>query len=147
MTINKNQTYIEINKKKQEWYIVDAEDQTLGRLSSKVAFIIKGKNKSTYLPYINNHINIIIINSQLIKVTGKKREQKLYKKHSGKPGGLKIETFNKLNKRIPNKIIETSIKGMLPKNSLGRKLFKQIKIYSNDKHPHNPQKPVMITSN
>nr|QCI06406.1 ribosomal protein L13 [Dictyurus purpurascens] len=144
MRIDKNKTYINTNEKKQEWYIIDATNQTLGRLSSKVAFILKGKNKSIYTPYFNNQINIIIINSKLIRVTGNKRDQKVYKKHSGKPGGLKVETFNKLNKRIPNRIVEISIKGMLPKNTLGRQLFTQLKIYSDNKHPHNSQKPIML---
>jgi len=146
MIINKNKTCIAINNKqnKQEWYLIDAKEQNLGRLSSKIAFLLKGKNKNTYTPYMNSKIHVIIINSKLIEITGKKRNQKLYKRHSGQPGGLKIETFDKLQKRMPNKIIEKSIKGMLPKNILGRQLFRQLKIYSDSKHPHSPQQPVTL---
>jgi len=149
MIIDKNQTHIGINntKQKQEWYIIDAKNQNLGRLSSKIASILKGKHKNTYTPYFNSQIHIIVINSKLITITGKKREQKLYKRHSGKPGSLKIETFDKLQKRIPNRILEKSIKGMLPKNILGRQLFRQLKVYSDSQHPHSSQKPRIINLN
>nr|YP_009396053.1 ribosomal protein L13 [Dasya naccarioides]ARW65239.1 ribosomal protein L13 [Dasya naccarioides] len=150
MINNKNKTYINnINKSKikNKWYIIDASNQNLGRLSSKVAYILRGKESGDYTPHINNQINIIIINSKLIEITGKKREQKEYKRHSGKPGSLKIETFNKLQERMPNKILEKSIKGMLPKNILGRQLFKQLKIYSNHIHPHSSQKPKLLNLN
>nr|QCI07055.1 ribosomal protein L13 [Haraldiophyllum bonnemaisonii] len=147
MLINKNITYIEKNNNLNKWYIIDAKDQTLGRLSSKIAFLLKGKTSNTYTPYLKNSINIIIINSKFIKVTGKKIEQKIYKKHSGKPGGLKTETFNQLQHRIPNRIIEKSIKGMLPKNILGRDLFKKLKVYPNTIHPHSAQKPETLILN
>lgn len=146
MIINKNKTYISTNHKQktQEWYLIDAQNKNLGRLSSKIAYLLKGKNKNTYTPYLNSKVHVIIINSKLIEITGKKRTQKLYIRHSGKPGGLKTETFDKLQKRMPNKILEKSIKGMLPKNILGRQLFRQMKIYSDNKHPHSSQKPVII---
>nr|QCI07902.1 ribosomal protein L13 [Pleonosporium borreri] len=146
MFINKNKTHIEkdLFKQNKTWYIIDATNKTLGRLSSQVAYLIRGKNNNIYTPYQIQNINIIIINSSLIKLTGKKREQLIYKRHSGRPGGLKIEKFNDLQKRLPNKILEKSIKGMLPKNILGRQLFKQLKIYSHDIHPHSAQKPITI---
>lgn len=139
MAINKNVTHFNSNIEKK-WYIVDAANQTLGRLSSKIAYTLQGKNDINYAPNMNNNAHIIIINSRLIQVTGNKKTQKKYKRHSGRPGNLKIETFDKLQKRLPNKILEKAIKGMLPKNSLGRKMFTQIKIYSNSEHPHSIQK-------
>ena len=147
MTINKNKTYAEKYQTTTEWYIIDASNQNLGRLSSQIAYKLRGKNKNTYTPHILNNINIIVINSKLIQITGNKKKQKEYKRHSGRPGGLKKETFEKLQARIPNRILEKSIKGMLPKNILGRKLFKQLKIYSNDNHPHSAQKPILLQLN
>lgn len=146
MIINKNKTYIGNNKSqdKQKWYIIDAKNQKLGRLSSKIAFLLRGKDDYSYTPYFQSNIHIIIVNSQLIEITGKKREKKLYKRHSGRPGGLKIENFKNLQQRMPNRIIEKSIKGMLPKNILGRQLFRQLKIYSYNKHPHSSQQPLQI---
>nr|YP_009392952.1 ribosomal protein L13 [Caloglossa intermedia]ARW61514.1 ribosomal protein L13 [Caloglossa intermedia] len=143
MIINKNITHFNYSIEKK-WYIINAANQTLGRLSSKVAYILQGKNNIEYAPHIQNDTHVIIINSKLIRVTGNKRTQKAYKKHSGKPGSLKIETFDKLQARIPNRILEKAIKGMLPKNSIGRKMFTRIKIYANSEHPHSAQKPLLI---
>uniref|UniRef100_A0AAU7YQV5 Large ribosomal subunit protein uL13c n=1 Tax=Gracilaria hainanensis TaxID=2871843 RepID=A0AAU7YQV5_9FLOR len=140
-----NKTYIAQKPLYSKWYIIDAKDKNLGRLSSKITKLLKGKNSTSYTPYINNKIYIIIVNSQLIKVTGKKLFQKTYKKHSGYPGGLKINTFNHVLYKKPNMILEKSIKGMLPKGILGRQLFTQLKIYPNNQHPHKPQKPEVIT--
>nr|YP_009394190.1 ribosomal protein L13 [Rhodomela confervoides]ARW62752.1 ribosomal protein L13 [Rhodomela confervoides] len=145
--MNKNKTIITKSDSTLNWYIVDAKDKNLGRLSSKIAHILKDKNSIEYLPYQAGNTNIIIINSKGISVTGKKRKQKTYKRHSGRPGGLKVEVFEKLQKRIPNRIIEHAIRGMLPKNSLGRKLFKKIKIYQDDIHPHASQKPISLNIN
>lgn len=147
MTTDRNKTYIEKLHTTKEWYIIDAAQQNLGRLSSKIAYKLRGKTNNKYTPYIANNIYIIVINSKLIKITGNKRKQKEYKRHSGKPGGLKIETFEKLQQRMPNKILEKAIKGMLPKNVLGRKLFTQLKIYSDHIHPHASQKPQLLQLN
>nr|YP_010171023.1 ribosomal protein L13 [Chondria tumulosa]QSD57164.1 ribosomal protein L13 [Chondria tumulosa] len=146
MIFNYNKTFIDKVNKTTKWYIIDAKKENLGRLSSKVAYILKGKDKQEYLPYQRSKTRIIIINSKHIKVTGKKNTQKVYKRHSGKPGGLKIEVFNKLHNRAPNKIIEYAIKGMLPKNSLGRELFKNLKVYPDDQHPHKAQQPMVLTT-
>lgn len=146
MITNKNKTYFKSDIK-NKWYIIDADNHTLGRLSSKIAYILMGKNNIHYAPHVKNNVYIIIINSRLIKVTGDKKIQKTYKSHSGKPGGLKIETFNKLQKRLPNKIVEKAIKGMLPKNSIGRKTFTQVKIYPDNKHPHFAQQPLLLQLN
>nr|YP_010198260.1 ribosomal protein L13 [Gracilaria ornata]UAD86676.1 ribosomal protein L13 [Gracilaria ornata] len=140
-----NKTYIAQKPTYSKWYIIDAKDKTLGRLSSKIAKFLKGKNSISYTPYINNKIYIIIINSKSIKVTGKKVFQKTYKNHSGYPGGLRIKTFNHFLSRKPNIILEKSIKGMLPKGTLGKQLFTQLKIYPDTEHPHKPQRPEVIT--
>nr|YP_009395234.1 ribosomal protein L13 [Bryothamnion seaforthii]ARW64002.1 ribosomal protein L13 [Bryothamnion seaforthii] len=144
MITHRNETITQKNNIKKRWYIIDATSKNLGRLSSKIAYILKGKNTETYLPYDAGNTYIIVINSKNIEITGRKREQKRYKRHSGRPGGLKTETFDKLQKRRPNKIIEHAIKGMLPKNSLGRKVFKKLKVYSNSQHPHLSQKPISL---
>ncbi|KAI0556425.1 60S ribosomal protein L13 (chloroplast) [Gracilaria domingensis] len=140
-----NKTYIAQEPKYSKWYIIDAKDKNLGRLSSEIAKLLKGKNSTSYTPYINNKIYIIIINSQSIKVTGKKALQKTYKQYSGYPGGLKIKTFHHILYKKPNMILEKSIKGMLPKGILGKQLFTQLKIYPDTEHPHKPQKPELIT--
>lgn len=143
---NKNKTFVkeQLNHLELKWYIIDAKQQNLGRLSSKIAYILKGKNNPKYCPSQESNIKIIIINSKDINITGKKNKQKIYVTHSGRPGGLKKETFHKLQDRIPNRIIEHAIKGMLPKNSLGRKLFQKLKIYSDHQHPHEAQKPIRL---
>ena len=145
--MDKNKTIIKSEEKTIKWYIFDAKDYKLGRLVSKVAHILRNKNKSIYLPYDTDKSHIVIINSKRIQTTGKKNQQKTYKKHSGKPGGMKVEVFSKLQQRKPNKIIEHALKGMLPKNSLGRQLFKNVKIYAGDQHPHKAQNPIKININ
>nr|QCI07209.1 ribosomal protein L13 [Hypnea pannosa] len=142
-----NNTSIQKSSGKQKWYLIDAKDQTLGRISTYITTLLRGKHEITYTPHINSKIHIIIINAKDVIVTGQKKYNKKYIKHSGKPGSLKIENFANLNKRIPTRIIEYSIKGMLPKNKLGRKLFKQISVYKNKQHPHIAQKPKTITIN
>lgn len=144
MNKNSNQTIIKEVNQTPNWYIVDASKYRLGRLSTKVAYMLINKHRIDYLPYQEGKTKIIIINSKEIKLTGKKNKQKVYRKHSGRPGGLKEETFEKLNQRIPNRIIEHSIKGMLPKNSLGRKIFKNLKIYPNSEHPHKSEKLIEL---
>nr|YP_010902537.1 ribosomal protein L13 [Hypnea nidifica]WCH54392.1 ribosomal protein L13 [Hypnea nidifica] len=140
-----NHTYLQNTLIKPKWYLIDAKNQRLGRLSTCITKLLKGKNEITYTPHINSNIYIIVINAQDIIVTGKKKYDKKYIKHSGKPGSLKIENFANLNKRIPTRIIEYSIKGMLPKNKLGRQLFRQINVYKSGQHPHKAQKPQTIT--
>nr|YP_009297110.1 ribosomal protein L13 [Ceramium japonicum]AOM66453.1 ribosomal protein L13 [Ceramium japonicum] len=142
--MNHNQTYLQQTQIKDSWYIIDAKEKKLGRLSTQIASILRGKNENSYSTNINQKNYIILINSKYIIVTGKKSSQKLYKRHSGKPGSMKIETFNELQQRIPNRIIEKAIKGMLPKGRLGRKLFNQIKIYEEEQHQHNAQQPQAI---
>ena len=135
---------IQKNNFKIQWYLIDAKEQNLGRLSSKIAHNLIGKTDKHYLPFRNNKIKVIVINSAYIKVTGKKNQQKLYKRHSGKPGGLKQETFSKLKSRLPHKIIEHSVQGMLPKNNLGKHLARHLKVYEHNAHPHEAQKPISL---
>lgn len=136
-----NKTYIKKENEKAVWFFVDAKDKTLGRLSAHIAKILRGKNKNDYTPYQINSSNIIVINAKYIKISGQKKYQKTYYKHSGKPGGLKKEQFYQLQHRLPCKIIEQAVKGMLPKNTLGRKLFTKLKVYAGANHPHQAQQP------
>lgn len=129
----------------QKWYVIDAANQRLGRLASEVAQILRGKNKATYTPHMDTGDFVIIINAEKVAVTGRKNTQKIYRRHSGRPGGMKTETFEKLQKRIPQRIIEQAVKGMLPKNALGRKLFTKLKVYAGPDHPHQAQQPETLS--
>ena len=131
----------------KQWYVIDATDQRLGRLASEVANILRGKNKPIYTPHMDTGDFVIVINAEKVVVTGRKSSQKLYRRHSGRPGGMKVETFEKLQKRIPERIIEKAVKGMLPKNALGRQLFTKLKVYPEPNHPHEAQKPQELTLN
>lgn len=130
-----------------KWYLIDAADQRLGRLTSEIAKILRGKNKPIYTPHMDTGDFVIVVNAEKVVVTGKKPFQKLYRRHSGRPGGMKVETFNQLQNRIPERIIEKAVKGMLPKNSLGRKLFTKLKVYSGPDHPHQAQLPQELKIN
>lgn len=131
----------------QKWYVVDAAEQRLGRLATEIATILRGKKKATYTPHMDTGDFVVVINAEKVIVTGRKSEQKLYRRHSGRPGGMKMETFNQLQARIPERIIEKAVKGMLPKNALGRRLFTKLKVYTGTEHPHQAQKPETITIN
>lgn len=137
-----NKTFLPPLKTLQHnWYVVDAADQRLGRLATEIAMILRGKNKPEYTPHMDTGDFVIVINAEKVAVTGKKRTQKVYHRHSGRPGGMKTETFDKLQQRLPERIVEHAIKGMLPKNSLGRKLFTKLKVYAGPTHPHEAQQP------
>jgi large subunit ribosomal protein L13 len=136
-----------INNIQRDWYVVDAQDQRLGRLASEIAMVLRGKNKAIYTPSIDTGDFVIVVNAEKITVTGKKRTQKLYRRHSGRPGGMKEETFEKLQARLPERIIEKAVKGMLPKNSLGRQLFTKLKVYAGPEHPHAAQQPKELKVN
>lgn len=131
----------------QKWYVVDAEDQRLGRLATEIAMILRGKKKPCYTPNMDTGDFVIVINAEKVVVTGRKSEQKLYRRHSGRPGGMKTETFEQLQQRIPERIIEKAVKGMLPKNTLGRRLFTKLKVYQGADHPHAAQTPETLTIN
>jgi large subunit ribosomal protein L13 len=130
----------------QQWFLIDAESKTLGRLSTQISALLLGKNNINYTPGQKIKHAVIVINAEKITISGKKETDKFYYRHSGRPGGLTIETFKELKNRIPNRIIEKSIKGMLPKNSLGRDLFTRLKVYVGSEHPHAAQKPKKITN-
>jgi large subunit ribosomal protein L13 len=140
LLINQNRTFLPKNSERQ-WYVIDAEGQRLGRLASAIALILRGKNKPTYTPHLDTGDFVIVINAEKVAVTGKKSSQKIYRRHSGRPGGMKVETFDKLIKRVPERIIERAVKGMLPKNTLGRQLFTKLNVYAGANHPHAAQKP------
>ncbi|KAB1216382.1 50S ribosomal protein L13, chloroplastic [Morella rubra] len=139
------------------WYIVDATEKILGRLASTIAIHIRGKNLATYTPSVDMGAFVIVVNAEKVAVSGKKRNQKLYRRHSGRPGGMKVETFDQLQQRIPERIIEHAVRGMLPKGrfnsvellqmwvlfvQLGRALFNHLKVYKGPDHPHEAQKPI-----
>ncbi len=125
----------------RKWYLVDAENQTLGRLATEVASVLRGKNNPNYTPHLDTGDFVVVVNAEKVKVSGNKPQQKLYRRHSGRPGGMKEETFQALQERLPERIIEKAIKGMLPHNSLGRQLFRKLKVYRGATHPHAAQNP------
>ena len=125
----------------RKWYVVDADGKTLGRLASEVASVLRGKNKPTYTPHVDCGDYVIVINAEKVAVTGKKRSEKIYKKHTGYPGGLREITFDKLQQKKPEEIIRHAVKGMLPDGKLGRQMFKKLKVYAGAEHPHTAQKP------
>lgn len=141
-------TYIPpIDTLERKWYVIDAADQRLGRLATEVASILRGKNKPTFTPNMDTGDFVIVVNAEKVVVTGNKANQKLYRRHSGRPGGMRTETFTELQNRIPERIIEKAVKGMLPKNALGRKLFTKLKVYAGPEHPHAAQQPEPIVIN
>ena len=128
----------------RQWYVVDAADQTLGRLASEVAQILRGKNKPTYTPHLDTGDFVVVINAEKVRVSGNKSTDKLYRRHSGRPGGMKTETFAHLQARLPERIVEVAIKGMLPHNALGRQMFRKLKVYRGSEHPHAAQQPQQL---
>ncbi len=139
------ETYIpKLNEINQKWLIVDADGQILGRFASEVASILRGKNKPIFTPHMDVGDNVIIINAGKIRVTGKKAKTKKYYRHTGYPGGLRSDSYSDLIKSNPAKILEKAIWGMLPHNKLGKKIYKKLKIYAGNEHPHEAQKPEKI---
>lgn len=125
----------------RKWYVIDAANQTLGRLSSEVASILRGKHKPTYTPHVDTGDFVIIINAEKITLTGDKLNQKKYRYHTGYPGGLKETDYKTMLQKKPEKIIEVAVKGMLPHNRLGNQMIKKLKVYRGTEHPHQAQKP------
>lgn len=132
------------SKQQKTWYIIDAQDKVLGRLASEISKILMGKNEKVFTPFLDCGNYVVVINADQIRVTGQKASQKLYRRHSGRPGGMKIETFDQLQSRIPERIIEKAVKGMLPKGPLGRDMYRKLKVYSGTSHPHEVQNPVIL---
>jgi large subunit ribosomal protein L13 len=124
-----------------DWWVVDADGLPLGRLASEVAKVIRGKHKPTFAPHLDGGDFVVIVNASKVAVTSDKSQAKIYYRHSGYPGGIKSETFDSLRARRPEAILERAVKGMLPKNRLGRKLGTKLKVYAGPDHPHSAQKP------
>jgi large subunit ribosomal protein L13 len=129
----------------REWLLIDATDMVLGRLASEVAQILKGKRKPVYTPHVDTGDFVVIINAEKVRLTGNKAEQKNYYSHSGYPGGLKEVSFKRMLDKHPERIIEKAVRGMLPKNTLGRAMGRKLKVYAGTEHPHEAQKPRQIT--
>ena len=127
----------------RKWYVIDADGATLGRLAVEAANILRGKNKPQYTPHVDTGDFVIVINADKVQVTGKKETDKMYRSHSGYPGGFKEISFKALMERIPERAIEKAVRGMLPHNTLGDEQFQKLKVYAGAKHPHEAQKPVV----
>jgi large subunit ribosomal protein L13 len=128
----------------RKWYVVNAEGQTLGRLATKAASVLSGKLNPQYVPYIDMGDHVIVINAEKVRLTGLKSQKKLYRHYTGFLGGLREESFTRLIARKPEKVLEEAIKGMLPKNKIGRAMATKLKVYRGDKHPHHAQQPVEL---
>ena len=146
-TLSYKTVYVNKETAKKDWYVVDAEGQVLGRLASKVAKILRGKNKPDFSPHVDCGDHVIIINAEKIRLTGNKMEQKQYVRHTGYPGGQRFTSPEELLTKNPSRIIEVAVKGMLPKNRLGAAILKNLYIYSGSEHKHEGQKPVTLNLN
>jgi large subunit ribosomal protein L13 len=124
-----------------DWYLVDAAGKTLGRLATELARRLRGKHKPIYTPHVDTGDYVVVVNAAQVKVTGNKRTDKVYYRHSGYPGGLKSITFEKLIQKAPERVIQIAVKGMLPKGPLGRAMFRKLKVYAGAEHPHASQQP------
>ena len=131
----------------KNWYVIDATDQVLGRLASRVALVLRGKNKAAYSPHVDCGDNVIIVNADKVKLTGNKMTDKQYVRHTGYPGGQRTTTPEELMAKKPTAVVQNAIKGMLPKNRLGAVIFNNLYVYAGSEHPHEAQKPVQINLN
>jgi len=125
----------------RDWFVVDASDKTLGRLASEIAHRLRGKHKAEYTPHVDTGDYIVVVNAEKVRVTGAKATDKIYHHHTGYPGGLKSVSFEKLIEKAPERVIQGAVKGMLPRNPLGRAMFKKLKVYAGSEHPHAAQQP------
>ena len=125
----------------RDWYVVDAQGQTLGRLATQIATILRGKNKPSFTPHVDCGDYVVVVNAEKIHVTGQKMSQKKYYRHSGYPGGLKEVTLRDQLDKFPDRVVESAVRGMLPHNRLGRRMFKKLKVYKGSSHPHEAQQP------
>ncbi|HIC33877.1 MAG TPA: 50S ribosomal protein L13 [Gammaproteobacteria bacterium] len=124
-----------------DWYVVDATDQTLGRLATEIARRLRGKHKAEYTPHVDTGDYIIVVNAEKVFVSGNKETKKIYYRHSGYPGGIKSTSLKRLREAKPEELLEKAVRGMLPRNPLGRAVFRKLKVYSGDTHPHEAQQP------
>lgn len=126
---------------KRDWYVVDAAGKTLGRMAAEIAHRLRGKHKPEYTPHVDTGDYIVVINASQVRVTGNKARDKMYHRHTGHPGGLKSVSFNQLMEKTPERTIEAAVKGMLPRGPLGRAMFRKLKVYAGNEHPHAAQQP------
>jgi large subunit ribosomal protein L13 len=130
----------------RQWHLIDAEDAVLGRIASKAAKILMGKHKPTYTPFLDTGDHVIVVNAAKVKLTGNKEEQKLYRRHSGYPGGLTETQARKVRATRPTRMVEEAVQGMLPKSKLGKQMYRKLQVYAGPTHPHQAQKPVQLAS-
>src|SRR5579863_3969216 len=128
----------------RKWHLIDAEDAVLGRLASKAAKILMGKHKATYTPFLDTGDHVIVVNAAKVKLTGRKEEQKIYRRHSGYPGGLTETSARKVRAARPTRMVEEAIQGMLPKSKLGKQMYRKLQVYAGPKHPNEAQKPTAL---
>ncbi len=128
----------------RRWLLVDAEGQTLGRLATQIATFLRGKHKAEYTPHVDTGDYVVVINADKVVVSGNKEAQKMYRRHSGYPGGMKEVVYQDMMKKHPERILESAVRGMLPKNSLGRQMYRKLKVYTGPDHPHAAQEPELI---
>ena len=128
----------------RDWFVVDAADKTLGRLASQIAHRLRGKHKAEYTPHVDTGDYIVVVNAEKIRVTGAKSKDKMYHHHTQYPGGLKTISFEKLIEKAPERVLQGAVKGMLPKNTLGRAIFRKLKVYAGTEHPHAAQQPQVL---
>src|SRR5271167_4601301 len=129
----------------RHWHLIDAEEAVLGRVASKAALILMGKNKPTYTPFLDTGDHVVVVNAAKVKLTGRKEEQKIYRRHSGYPGGLSEIQARKVRAVRPTRMVEEAIQGMLPKSKLGKQMYRKLQVYAGPKHPHQAQKPTELT--
>jgi large subunit ribosomal protein L13 len=125
----------------RDWFVVDADEKTLGRLASEIAHRLRGKHKAEFTPHVDTGDYIVVVNAEKVKVSGAKATDKMYHRHTGYPGGLKSMSFEKLIEKAPERVLQLAVKGMLPRNPLGRAMFKKLKVYAGPEHPHTAQQP------
>lgn len=128
----------------RHWHVIDAHDVVLGKLASKAAMLLMGKTKPSYTPFLDTGDHVIVINAERVKVTGRKEEKKVYRHFTGYPGGLVEKSFRRVRAERPVRIVEQAIQGMLPKTKLGKQMFRKLKVYAGDRHPHAAQKPLVL---
>src|SRR5690242_5842102 len=129
----------------RQWHVIDAQDVVLGKLATRAAMLLMGKTKPSYTPFLDTGDHVIVINAGKVRLTGRKEEKKVYRHFTGYPGGLVERSFSKVRQERPTRIVEEAIQGMLPKTKLGKQMFRKLKVYAGDRHPHQAQKPSALT--
>jgi large subunit ribosomal protein L13 len=134
------------DESKRAWHLIDAQDQALGRLASKAAMLLMGKHKPIYTPFLDQGDHVVVLNAAKVKLTGRKEEQKIYRRHSGYPGGLVEISARKVRAAHPTRLVYEAVAGMLPKTKLGKQMLRKLRVYADDKHPHQAQRPVAMAA-